>query len=227
MPKAKVSEFVDYIKSKKGSAYLWGGQGETVYDLVRKLAEKNGQAKDKTDKMLSFMSKNGTKDIQFFDCSGLAVYFLLQKKAITSDMTADMLYRKCDSISKNEAKVGDWVFLGTSSKKTHIGYITEKGKVIHAYGQSVGVIEEPLSKRNWYYARPNFCIEFDVDECKEDSDTVTITENIKGYNTASDAERDRNPKVTYKPGTYFIYKESGKATNISKKKGTPGAWVVL
>lgn len=226
MPKVKVSEFVEYVKSTVGNAYLWGGQGETLVDLVESLASKKGQSKSNTDKMFSFMKSNGFKDMRFFDCSGLAVYYLLKKKAITSDMTADMLYNKCDKISKESAGIGDWVFLGTSSKKTHIGYITGKNEVVHAYNQERGVIKEKLnSGRNWYYARPNFCIDFG--STSTESGKVTIDEYIKVYRTARDAELGVNSISVYAPGSYFIYKVSGKATNITKKKGTPGAWVVL
>ena len=226
MPKVKVSEFVSYIKSTVGNAYLWGGQGETLFELVEDLAEKKGQSKVNTDKMLSFMKSSGVKDITFFDCSGLAVNFLLKNKAITSDMTADMLYKKCDKITRSDAQIGDWVFLGTSSKKTHIGYITGENEVVHAYNQSKGVIKEKLDARsNWYFGRPNFCMEFD--NIKVETDKIVIEQSLRAYNTAKDAELGRNPKLTYAPGEYYIYKKYGKATNITRKKGTPGAWVVI
>ena len=226
MPKVKATEFVEYVKSTIGSAYLWGGQGETIFELVKSLASKNGQSKENTEKMLAFMKSKGIKDMQFFDCSGLAVSFLLKKGVITSDMTADMLYKKCNPISKNDVVAGDWVFLGTNSKKTHIGYVVDKNTVVHALNQRKGVISEKLnSERNWFYARPNFCIEFEKPTTT--SDTVTIDTAIPVYKNANDAENKVNKVSTYAPGEYYIYKKSGKATNITRKKGTPGAWVVI
>ena len=83
MAKAKVSEFVPYIKSKVGSAYLWGGQGERLYDIIAMYADKKDQSESNTVKMLGFLEDKGILDIQFFDCSGLGVDFLLKQGAIS------------------------------------------------------------------------------------------------------------------------------------------------
>ena len=42
--KAKASEFIKYIRSKVGNAYLWGGQGETLFGLARLLATEERRA---------------------------------------------------------------------------------------------------------------------------------------------------------------------------------------
>lgn len=225
-PKVNVDEFISYIKSTVGNAYLWGGQGETLYSLIEKLAEQKGQSEDKTTQMLTFLKSKGIKDISFFDCSGLAVDFLLKKKVITSDMTADMLYKKCDKITRTDAKAGDWVFLGDASKKTHIGYMIDKNTVVHAYNQAQGVISEPVSKNTkWYFGRPNFCIDFG--STAPSADVVILDKYTPAYNTAKDAENGTKKVALYSPGEYFIYKKYGKAINITKKKGAPGAWVVI
>ena len=60
--------------------------------------------------------------------------------------------------------------------------------------------------------------------------TVTLTNAIKVYNTAMDAKNNENElPFTYPSGTYYIYKihEPTGAVNITKKKGTAGAWVIL
>ena len=233
MAKVKTSEFLKYIHSKVGAAYLWGGQGESLFGLVRKLARQNGQADSKTDQMIAYMKSKGVKDIEFFDCSGLAVDPLLAAGAISGDMTADGIYRKCEKIEKAEVRPGDFGFLLNSSKKaTHIGYVAEDGIIIHALNQSRGVIEENLDKRKWVFGRPEFCLEYDLEEeididKLKPGNEITLNKAVNGYNTASNALATVNPVVSYPSGTYYVYKVYGHAVNITRKKGTAGAWVVL
>lgn len=234
MAKAKASLFIKYVRSKVGCAYLWGGQGESVYAMIKKTATSKCQSDDNTDKMLKFLAAHGVKDMQFFDCSGLGVSYLLDQNAISYDMTADGFYRKCVKINQKDARPGDMVFLLNSAGKAHhIGYIVEDGIVVHALNQTVGVIEEPLSKRKWVYGRPDFCIEYDLEEKKIDinslkaGDKITLKKAVSGYNTAANAKAGVNPVSTYPAGTYYVFRVYGGTVNITKSKGTPGAWVVI
>ena len=234
MAKAKTSLFNKYIRSKVGCAYLWGGQGESVYAMIKKVADSKGQSSENTDKMLKFLSEHGVKDLEFFDCSGLGVSYLLAQGAISYDMTADGLYRKCTKINKADARPGDMVFLiNSAGKATHVGYIVEEGIVVHALNQTKGVIEEALSKRKWVYGRPDFCMEYDLAEEEIDvsslkiGDKVTIKKAVAGYNTAANARAGVNPVVTYPAGTYYVFRVYSGTVNITKSKGNPGAWVVI
>lgn len=159
--KQKPSEFVAYVKSKVGSPYLWGGQGESLHEIITEYARKKKQSDSATKDMIKFM---GIKDVEFFDCSGLGVNYLLKHGLISYDTTADGLYRKCDKISKEEAVPGDFVFfVDGSDKATHVGYVVENGYVVHALDQKKGVIKEKLSARKWVYGRPNFAFEFETE----------------------------------------------------------------
>ncbi len=232
--KAKASEFIKYIRSKVGNAYLWGGQGETVFGLVRQLAKQKGQSDVNTEKMLAYMEQNVVKDMEFFDCSGLPVSYLLSVGAISGDMTADGLYRRCTKINRQDARPSDMVFLlNSAGKATHIGCIVDTDTVVHALNQTRGVIEEELNKRKWVFGRPDFCIEYDlVDEqidvsTLQPGDKVTVKESINGYNTANNALVAVNPTVTYPAGEYYVYKVYNGSVNITRSKDKPGAWVVL
>lgn len=233
MAKAKASEFIKYIRSKVGSAYLWGGQGETVFELIRQLAKQKGQSDSSTEKMLAYMEQSGAKDMEFYDCSGLPVSYLLSVGAISGDMTADGIYKKCTKINKQDARPSDMVFLlNSADKATHIGCIVDYGIVVHSLNQTRGVIEEDLNKRKWVFGRPDFCIEYDLDakidlSTLKPGDKVTITEPVNGYNTANNALVAVNPTVTYPAGEYYVYKVYNGAVNITKSKGKPGAWVIL
>lgn len=56
--------------------------------------------------------------------------------------------------------------------------------------------------------------------------TIKISNSISGHNNAADAMAGRNRTTTYKAGTYYIYKKyTNGAINITRVKGTPGAWV--
>lgn len=231
--KAKASEFIKYIRSKVGNPYLWGGQGETVFGLIRQLAKQKGQSDTNTEKTLAYMKKNGVKDMEFFDCSGLPVSYLLSVGAISGDMTADGLYRRCAKINKQDARPSDMVFLlNSAGKATHIGCIVDYGIVVHALNQTRGVIEEELNKRKWVFGRPDFCIEYNLEQkidvaTLKPGDKVTINKKVHGYNNASNAMAAVNPTVTYSADTYYVYKVHGQAVNVTKKKGAPGAWVTL
>ena len=232
--KAKASEFIKYTRSKVGNAYLWGGQGETMFSLVRQLAKQKGQSDANTEKMIAYMEQNGVKDMEFYDCSGLPVSYLLSVGAISGDMTADGLYRRCTKINKQDTRPSDMVFLlNSAGKATHIGCIVDYGIVVHALNQTRGVIEEELNKRKWVFGRPDFCIEYDLADEQIDvstlqpGDKVTVKESINGYNTANNAISKVNHTVTYPSGEYYVYKVYNGAVNITKSNGNPGAWVVL
>ena len=225
--------FIEYVESKIGCPYLWGSQGETLYDIVAKYAKGKSQSEANTVKMLGFMEENnGIKDTQFFDCSGLGVKWLLEHGKIKSDTTAAGLYNKCTPIKDNEVTTGCWCFLKNSNGIYHIGYVVENDMVVHAFNQEKGVIKERCTARKWIYARPDFAFDFEkpqkpLYDTLSVGDKVTIAESIKGYNTADNALKGKNMTVLYPKGTYYVYKKHKGAVNISKKKGSAGAWVVL
>ena len=231
--KVKTSEFIKWVESKVGCPYLWGGQGETLFDMVRKYCATKSQSKEATEKMITFLKKKGVVDKEFFDCSGLGVKYLLDHGALKYDTTADGLYKKCVLINMDEVRAGDWVFFIKDRRAVHIGYMVTDSEVVHALDQTVGVIREKLSaNKEWNSAgRPEFCMEYDLpqntatDDLKP-GDKITTTD-IKGYNTADNALKGKNVVCTYSAGTYYVYKVHNGAVNITRHKGIPGAWVVL
>lgn len=224
--------FLEYIESKIGCCYCWGCQGETLYDIVAKFAKGKNQSEDNTVTMLGFMEDNGYKDTQFFDCSGLGVKWLLDHGKIEYDTTAAGLYRKCTPITEKEVTTGCWCFLKNDNGIYHIGYLVDDSTVVHAFNQGKGVIKEKRTARKWVYARPDFAFTFEKTqkpyyEKLNAGDKVIITEDIKGYNTADNALKEKNLAVIYPSGEYYVYKKYNGSVNITKKKGVPGAWVVV
>lgn len=233
--KAKASKFIEWIESMVGSPYLWGGQGETIFGILRKHAKQLGQSEAANDKMIEFLMKSGVVDKHFFDCSGLGVSFLIAYGAIKKDMTADGLYRQCSLIEKKEVRAGDFVFFVKDGRASHVGYMVTDDTVVHALDQEVGVIREELSARKGWngFGRPEFCIEYDLKKPEVDydnlkaGDKITTTKDLRGYTNADNAVKGVKPVCTYSEGTYYVFKVYKGAVNITKHKGIAGAWVNL
>lgn len=233
MGRLSVKDFSKWLKQQVGMPYLWGGNGESLFDSIRELSDKKNQSKKNTETMLSFIQKNLTGDIRFFDCSGLGVSYLLKNKGIAYDTTAKGLYRLCDPLNESQVVEGDWCFLKDSGGNIyHIGYVVDNDMVVHAFNQEKGVIMEKRSNQNWIYARPEFAFDFSglqlslYDTLKVGA-TVTVAEDIKGYNDEYSALKGGKENIIYPKGTYYVYKKSKGSVNIAKRKGVPGAWVVL
>lgn len=232
--KVKTSEFIKWVESKVGCPYLWGGQGETLFDMVRKYCATKSQSKEATEKMIKFLKKKGVVDKEFFDCSGLGVKYLLDHGALKYDTTADGLYRKCVLINEEDVRAGDWAFFFDGARATHIGYMVTDDEVVHALDQEVGVIREKLSAReDWVaFGRPEFCMEYDIPievalNNLKVGDKITTTKSLKGYTNAENAAKGIKSVCTYAAGEYYVYRVYKGAVNITRHKGIPGAWVVL
>lgn len=59
------------------------------------------------------------------------------------------------------------------------------------------------------------------------NDEVRLSSPTSIFYTAGDALSSKNSAGTYSEGLYYIYREYNGATNITKTKNSPGAWVVL
>lgn len=232
--KVKTSEFIKWIESKVGCPYLWGGQGETLFDMVRKYCATKSQSNSSTEKMINFLKRKGVVDKEFYDCSGLGVKFLLDYGALKYDTTADGLYRKCVLINEEDVRAGDWAFFLDGARAYHIGYMVTDDTVVHALDQEVGVVKEKLSARKEWVAfgRPDFCMEYDIPievdfNNLRAGDKITTTKDLKGYTNAENAMKGEKAVCTYAAGTYYVYRVYKGAVNITRHKGIAGAWVVL
>lgn len=229
MDKKKPEDLIYFAAQQIGQPYCWGGNGETVYALIRKFASGKGQSKENTDKMLEFMSKNGCKDMRFYDCSGMIVYFLMNNGLLDHDVTADELYR----MSKKTPIPVDGCLaflLRDNGTAYHVG-VVDADSVIQAHSQSKGVIREDINKRGWVYALPDFAIDY-TDPDKIDfkvGDLITTKDTVRVYTCEDEAERPLSTSafLNYPPRDYFIYKKTGKCVNISRRIGIPGGWLTM
>jgi hypothetical protein len=150
-----MSAFMEYLKSRIGSIYVWGAQGQNVlaqtdpYGWILAM-EKNNEANAKRAYNLFLKRKSeGISPILAYDCSGLIVAFLLNVGILKADRTAAALYSMCDIKMDNPANLlpGDFVCHYNSKKGyiTHIGTYIGNGKVIEAKGRDYGVVETDLN----------------------------------------------------------------------------------
>ena len=170
-----LKEWIDYLESRVDiDVYVWGGNGETIITLLSKLCdmEKDGhtdkEALNNVGRTLTLLQKRLLREVSIIiirgaDCSGLGVYELLKMGIIKGDMTADSLYRYITEkghgkkIKLSEVKAGDYLFKGSSSKKTHVGYAVSEKYAVESKNHDVGVVKTVISEGNWKYAaRPNW-----------------------------------------------------------------------
>ena len=220
------SKFVSEAYGLIGQPYLWGGNGETLADIVSDYATKKEQSKSATDEMIQFLQRKtcvNFSDIHFQDCSGMIVEILRKNDCVskTFDMTAEGLYKECKKI-KTPCE-GALAFYYDGKKHNHVGICHGGNIVVHCLSVKTGVIAEPIEKRKdkWVeFGLLNKYIEYDID-------TITTYKGVAVYRTADEADKnDTTKSVTiYKPNTYYIYRTYGNCVNITKTLGVAGGWV--
>lgn len=155
MTKEQINEFCDYLITQVNnhSIYVWSGQGELLYETPLETLSKMETSKTNFRRVCDLVNRSIQRGIdlslaRLFDCSGLGTYKLLQMKVISSDMTADGLYRKCKKKSIKDIKKGDMVFkLNSNGRATHIGYVVDNDfGIVEAYGRDKGVVYNILNK---------------------------------------------------------------------------------
>lgn len=159
----KLDDWIAYLSERVNvDLYVWGGNDELVVNLLDKLCNLE-KSKEDVDRVLTLLQKRLLQGcdilkIRCDDCSGLAVGFLLKYGIIKNDMTADGLYKLIGKkIKLNEVKAGDYLFMGSDSKKTHVGYAIDAKRAIESKNHDEGVVMTVIANRGWKYAaRPDW-----------------------------------------------------------------------
>ena len=138
-----LDSFIKYLEEQAAnhSIYVWGAQGQDK-DTISEEWIKERETDDKNAARAIATWKKACADgygdvLRAFDCSGLAMYYLQNVAGIvSSDMSANSLMGKCETIKKTEVRRGDWVFKKyTSGDKKgqayHIGYVVDDLSLIH------------------------------------------------------------------------------------------------
>lgn len=159
MAKITLKEWLDYLESRVDvDLYVWGANGETLIELLPKLCDMETSEKN-VDRTLTLLQKRLKNNVNIYqirceDCSGLAVKYLLEKGVITSDVTADGFYKLIkEKVALNNVKAGDYLFMGSDDKKTHVGYAINNIYAIESKGRDDGVVTTKISERGWGWAK--------------------------------------------------------------------------
>lgn len=174
MAKVTLEQWIAYLTSRVNiDLYVWGANGEPLVDLLNVLCKKEKSLND-VNRTLTLLQKRLRAGIDIYDiccedCSGLGIKFLLANKVVSSDMTANDLYEYIvgnkekgisahgKKISMSEVKAGDYLFKGSDSNKTHIGYAIDSEYAVESQDHDVGVVMTKISDRPWKYAaRPDW-----------------------------------------------------------------------
>lgn len=180
MESVSFSEWKSWCESQVNKGiYLWGGQNVQLKNLSEAYIERHETSTANAKRVIKLWKQRQDvyPDAYAVDCSGLLMHYLQNVKGVCGDKTADGIYKICTPITKSEAKKGDFVFKGTSSKKSHIGYIIDNnGTIVSAKGRDYGVVN---NETGWkYWARPSFFI-FDDEPAPSPSKGYPITRNLK------------------------------------------------
>ena len=165
-----LSDFILYMNEQTSnhSIYVWGAQGQKGADITEAWIRKCETSDKNAERAIAYWKKQCEAGyggvLRAFDCSGLGVYFLLDRGLIRSDMTAHGLMRNCLRIPKRELRTGDFVFqVNLLGKASHIGYVVDRVRtVIEARGRDYGVVKGGLDGRWNAYGRPPYWTDDEV-----------------------------------------------------------------
>lgn len=159
MAKVKLDDWIKYLESRVDiDLYVWGANGESLIDLLPKICDMETSEKN-VDRILTLLQKRLKDNINIHqirceDCSGLGVRYLLEKSVISSDVTADGFYKMIkEKVNMKDVKAGDFLFMGTEEKKTHVGYAVSDIYAIESKGRDDGVVVTKISDRGWGWAK--------------------------------------------------------------------------
>lgn len=122
----KVKEFLAYLESHIGDAYVWGAQGERVDNRadLEKWVRRKETSRRETDRALAYIKKAAKTPLYAFDCSGLIIHWLRDIKGlIDGDTSAAGLYRQCTqkaSLPRGRCSLVT-LYLGTASPRAKWG----------------------------------------------------------------------------------------------------------
>ena len=152
-----LSEWLDYLEAQVGrGVYVYGAQGQRATEVgdvdawIDRRSTSESTAKKAQKYYRQKAAEIGAENIRFFDCSGLAMYFFQNLKGVSkNDASANTLWLGCKQITKSDLKPGDFVFIDTDGRKTHIGYVARDGQVVEARASGYGVEVYPQQARPW------------------------------------------------------------------------------
>ena len=212
--------FVEYLETifRATAIYFWGGNVEFGSKEMLEFKKKTYGKENYKDLTVEMIDGRLCAD-----CSGLFA------PISGYDDTAHGYYDKCvekgriGQIPRNKKCL---LFREQNGRMVHMAGYEGNGYLVEMWN---GCEKREFKESEWTHFGFPAWLESQVDEIVVGGQIV-LTDAIKVYNTASDAKKGKSAlPFTYPAGTYYIYKvhKSTGAVNITRSKGTPGAWVIL
>lgn len=159
-----ISIWLTYLTEKLNrDLYVLGANGENIVDLLPVICKNEAGNVELINNILNLLYKRlkggfTLEELDAFDCSGLFAKFALEHGIFKQDMTANDIYNAVkQKVPVTDVQVGDFVFKGDDTVKTHIGYAIDSEYAIESRGTAYGVVKTRLSERPWKYAvRPDW-----------------------------------------------------------------------
>ena len=136
------TDFISWLKSHVGDAYVWGAQGEMItgMDNFEQWIHKKETAVKNANRAIDFVKAAAKNPLYAFDCSGLIMKFLMERGYYKSDMSSRGLYSACEKIDRSDLEPGDLVFRHNSQRIYHVGVYVGDNMVIESKGRDDGVV---------------------------------------------------------------------------------------
>jgi hypothetical protein len=163
---SKLEDFINYLleQVENHSIYVWGAQGKAGPEITEAWIRSRETGEANAERAIAFWKKQAAAGygnvLRAFDCSGLGMYYLQNLEGVyKTDMSANSMMGKCQRITREQARRGDWVFrVDSAGKAYHIGYIVDEAlNAVEAKGRDDGVIKRHIDavKGRWNaYGRP-------------------------------------------------------------------------
>lgn len=194
------TDFISYLKSHVGDAYVWGAQGEMItgMDNFEQWIHKKETAVKNANRAIDFVKAAAKNPLYAFDCSGLIMKFLMERGYYKSDMSSRGLYSACEKIDRSDLEPGDLVFRHNGQRIHHVGVYVGDNMVIESKGRDDGVVMRLIDasgKSYWNrYGRLAVITDEEMPDVSADEPTViTLTdpymrgEKVKALQSALNA----------------------------------------
>lgn len=157
----KSSQIAQVARNLVGkSCYVWGAKGQNMSEKKNlrswvssmETADSGYTKEQNVERVMNLYDKltlNGINPVLGFDCSGLVFYVYKICGIFKIRRSAESYYNRCEAKTKDELRAGDLVFRHNGTKIVHVGMYIGGGRVIHAKGRDLGVVEESLNAYAW------------------------------------------------------------------------------
>lgn len=150
---------VTWCHEKIGSAYVWGGNGQTnLTDSQIRSMDTSITNAARSIAYIKALKDSGVSAYECFDCSGLISRYMQNNGKVYQKRNCDHLWAMCTHLTAVDPAIliaGDLLFRGSDGDKYHVGVYVGDGWVIESRGRSYGVVKRGINASGisyWKYA---------------------------------------------------------------------------